>query len=156
MSSSDDDDSPDDFTDAEWKKIQLIGCKAEQQILETFITHVPAPSLAQCEEAIKWKDTTGFSVEILALFGHEEHAALKDMWENCFSKDVVRSYAGMGDDKCIMFQYAVNRIFRKLVYENKEYAKNKRIRYKWYTEVIDAASVLCLVNKTEICPVWNL
>ena len=58
MSSSDNDDSSNEFTDAERKKIHLTGCKAEQQILETFITHVPAPSLAQCEDAIKWKDNT--------------------------------------------------------------------------------------------------
>ena len=54
-----------------------------------------------------------------------------------------------------MFQYAVNRIFRKLAHENKEHAKNKRIRYKAFAERINAALVLCNVNKTHICHVWG-
>ena len=153
MSDSDDDS----FTDAEWKKIELKGCEAEQIILKTFVTQVSAPSRAYCEEAIKWKDLDGLSIQILAEFGDKQHAALKDMWENCFSEDIVRSYADMGDHHCkIMYQYAVNRIFRKLVYENKEYAKNEHIRYKWYDEKVDAMTVLCLVNKTHICPVWGI
>tara|TARA_B110001450_G_scaffold251959_2_gene272854 strand:+ start:1489 stop:1884 length:396 start_codon:yes stop_codon:yes gene_type:complete len=99
MSSSD----VDDFTDAEEKKIQLLGCEAEQEVIKTFVTQVSAPSRAECEEAIQWRDN-GTSVQILAAFGDEQYVALKDMWENCFSKDVVQSYAGMGDDHCmIMF-----------------------------------------------------
>tara|TARA_Y100000813_G_C24029810_1_gene289224 strand:+ start:58 stop:525 length:468 start_codon:yes stop_codon:yes gene_type:complete len=149
------DDSDGDFSREEWDKIQDAGCNAEQQILVTFVTNVPAPSLADCQEAITMTETCS-TADILAQFKHEEHAAFKDMWENRFSEDVVRSYADMGIEKRVMFQYAVNRIFRKLAYEHPEHAKNKRIRYKWYTEPINAALVLCMVNKTHICPVWGL
>ena len=155
---SSEDDSDGDFRREEWEKIQDAGCKAEQQILVTFVTNVPAPSLADCQEAITMAGTRYrlSAADILAQFKHEEHAAFKDMWENRFSEDVVRSYADMSIEKSVMFQYAVNRIFRKLAHEHPEHAKNKRIRYKSYTEVINAALVLCNVNKTHICPVWGL
>ena len=138
------------------KKMQDACCKAEQEALQHFVTHVPVPSRVQCEEAIKWNEQ-GTSVEILAEFGERQYAAFEQMWKNAFNESVVQSFSGIGDKQCkVMFGYAVNRIFRKLVYENNQYAKNKRIRYNGHTEIIDTPSILCSTNKIYIWPVWGI
>ena len=164
----DDEDDKDDlfseceinFTDREWQMIQQAGVRAELDAIKHFVTHVSVPSAAECEEAIKWNQSPGntLSMQILSEFGPEQRDALEEMWKSSFQKDVVKATGDMvGDNNCkVMFQYAVNRIFRKLVYENKEHAKNRRIKYKTYVETIDVPMILCHINKTHICHVWRL
>ena len=131
--------------------------QAEQKILEYFVTNVALPDKAGCEEAISFKQTNEYYLEILAQFGHAQYGALADMWENVFSEDSVKRHDHMGNMDCkIMFTYAVNRIFRKLVAEYPQFAKNKKIQYKGEKEEVDAAIVLTMVNKTHIWPVWGI
>ena len=143
-----------DLTDRDWQKIDDKGCDAEEMIIEQFCTQLNLPSKDWCDEAIHWQSPADTAGEIAAEFDDKAYDALHDMWKNKFSKDAVRRHQYGGDHWNQMLCYAVNRVFRKLAHDHPESVKNKVISYKGYKEEIDAATVLCLVNKTHIGRIW--